>query len=81
MGREGFETDEANLLLGALTRLRLSRQIAAISRVRNHQVEAAGPLTLVLEAAIAHFAQTVEEHGFSQPRKNTLNRRQFACIS
>jgi hypothetical protein len=28
----------------------------------HHQVEAAGPLTLVLEAAIAHFAKTVEEH-------------------
>ena len=28
----------------------------------HQQVEAAGPITLALEAAIAHFAQTVEEH-------------------
>ena len=32
----------------------------------HHQVEAAGPMTLVLEAAIAHFAQTVEEHSLGQ---------------
>src|ERR1700730_14865624 len=32
----------------------------------HHQVEAAGPLTLFLEAAIAHFAQTVEEHSLGQ---------------
>ena len=32
----------------------------------HRQVEATGPVTLVLEAAIAHFAQTVEEHCFGQ---------------
>ena len=28
--------------------------------------QTAGPITLVLEAAIAHFAQTVEEHSLGQ---------------
>jgi hypothetical protein len=31
----------------------------------HQQVEAAGPITLALEAAIAHFAQTLEEHSLS----------------
>lgn len=30
---------------------------------RHHQVEAAGPITLLLEAAVADFTQLVEEHG------------------
>ena len=32
----------------------------------HYQVEAAGPVTLVFEAAVAYFAQTVEEHGLGQ---------------
>jgi hypothetical protein len=32
----------------------------------HRKVEAAGPVTLVLEAGIAHFAQTVEKHCFGQ---------------
>jgi hypothetical protein len=31
-----------------------------------HQVEAAGPVTLLLKTAVADFAQTVEEHGTRQ---------------
>ena len=30
---------------------------------RRHQVEATGPVTLLLETAVADFAQPVEEHG------------------
>lgn len=33
---------------------------------RRHQVEAAGPVALLLEAAVADFAQTVEEYGAGQ---------------
>jgi hypothetical protein len=33
---------------------------------RRHQVEAAGPVALLLEAAVADFAQAVEQHGACQ---------------
>ena len=33
---------------------------------RRHQVEAAGPVALLLETAVADFAQAVEEHGAGQ---------------
>jgi hypothetical protein len=33
---------------------------------RRHQVEAAGPVALLLETAVADFAQPVEEHGAGQ---------------
>ena len=33
---------------------------------RCHQIEAAGPVALLLEAAVADFPQAVEEHGAGQ---------------
>ena len=33
---------------------------------RRHQIEAAGPVALLLEAAVADFPQAVEEHGAGQ---------------
>ncbi len=52
----------------ATQRVRRSLQIDRVPQHdgRCHQVEAAGPVALLLETAVADFTQAVEEHGAGQ---------------
>lgn len=52
----------------AVQRLRRPLQIDRVPPhdSRRHQIEAAGPIALLLKAAVADFAQPVEEHGAGQ---------------
>ena len=54
----------------ATHRVRCTLQINRIPQNdgRRHQVEAAGPVALLLKTAVANFAQAVEEHGSDQLR-------------
>ena len=52
----------------AAQRMRRTLQVDRVPQHdgRRHQVEAAGPVALLLEAAVADFPQAVEEHGAGQ---------------
>ena len=52
----------------AAQRMRCALQVDRVPEHNScrHQVEAAGPVALLLEAAVADFAQAIEEHGAGQ---------------
>ena len=66
--RQVLQQRVIDALIIATQRVRCALQIDRISQNdgRRHQVEAAGPVALLLRTAVADFAQPVEEDGPGQ---------------